>query len=134
MTFRNESLSKALVLLILATSFFLIRHVFSVVTTIESYTSLAGAMWIAGVVPYFLVVAGCILFLLNRTLGLPLIAVGTVLSFFGGFWSYIPYLPALSADPVTGFALTVIGNLLVLALLLWSVRRHSGDESVARSH
>ena len=134
MTFSHEKLSKALVLLILVTSLLLSRHVFWVVTNIEFYTSLVGAIWIAGVVPYFLVVGGCILFLLNKRFGLPTIAVGSVLSFFGASWSYIPYLPALSADPVARVALLVIGNLLVLALLVWSVRRQSGDGSVAKSH
>lgn len=134
MTFSHEKLSRALVPLILATSLFLIRHVFWVVTNIDFYTSMVGAIWIAGVVPYFLIVGGCMLFLLNKRFGLPIIAVGSILSYFGGFWSYIPYLPALSADPITRFALTVIGNLLVLALLIWSARRRSGDEIVAKSH
>jgi hypothetical protein len=134
MTLSHEKLSKALVLLILATSFLLSRHIFWVVTNLEFYTSLVGVIWIAGVVPYFLVVVGCILFLLNKKFGLPTIVVGGVLSFFSASWSYIPYLPDLSADPVARFALMVMGNLFVLALLVWSVRRRPSDENVAKSY
>lgn len=128
-----ENISKALVLLILATSFVLVRHVFWVVTNPESYTSLVGAIWIASVVPFFIVVTGCILFLLNKRYALTSIVVGGVLSFFGASWSYIPYLPALSANAVAGIALLVIGNLSVLALLAWSVQRRRSRESVADS-
>ena len=128
-----ENISKALVLLILATSFVLVRHVFWVVTNPESYTSLVGAIWIASLVPFFIVVTGCILFLLNKRYALTSIVVGGVLSFFGASWSYIPYLPVLSANAVAGIALLVIGNLSVLALLAWSVQRRRSRESAADS-
>ncbi len=126
-----EKISKVLALLILATSFLLSRHVFWVVTNREFYTSFVGMIWIASVVPYFLVVAGCILFLLNRRHGLTTVVVGSVLSFFGATWSYIPYLPALSTDPVARMTLLVIGNLFVLATLIWASRRQRSNEIVS---
>ena len=129
-----EKISKALVLLILATSFLLIRHVIWVVTNPEFYTSIVGAIWIAGVVPYFFVVIGCVMFLLNKRFGLTSIVIGGVLSFFGASWSYIPYLPALSADPTARIALMAIGNLIVLAILIWAVRRQRSDGSETESH
>lgn len=131
MKLSHERFSKALVLLILATSFLLSRHVFWVVTNPEFYTSFVGVIWIAGVVPYFLVVAGCILFLLNRRHGLTTVVVGGVLSFFGATWSYIPYLPALSTDPVARMALLVTGNLFVLAMLIWASRRQRSNDTVS---
>ncbi len=45
-----NKMSKALVLLIAATSLFMVRHVVWVVTNPDFYTSLAGAIWIAGVI------------------------------------------------------------------------------------
>lgn len=129
-----EKISKALVLLILATSFLLVRHVFWVVTNLEFYTSIVGAIWIAGAIPYFLVVIGCVLFLLDKRYELASIVIGGVLSFFGASWSYIPYLPALTADPVGRIALLVIGNLLVLAVLIWSVRKWRGGGGIAKAY
>lgn len=120
-----DKISKGLALLVLATSLFLTRHVFWVVTNPDNYMSVVGAIRIAGVVPFFIVVLGCILFLLNKKYGLALIVVGSVLSFFLGAWSYIPYLPALSTDPVARFTLLVTGNLAVLAMLIWSARKRS---------
>ena len=121
-------------LLILATSLVLVRHVFWVVTNPESYTSLAGAIGIASVAPFFIVVTGCILFLLNKRYALTSIVVGGVLSFFGASWSYIPYLPALSENAVAGIVLLVIGNLSVMVLLAWSVQRRRSREYVADSY
>ncbi len=115
-------MSKALVLLIAATSLFMVRHVVWVVTNPDFYTSLAGAIWIAGVIPFFLVVIGCGLFLMERRYALVLIIGGSILSLFGTAWSYIPFLPALSPDPVGRFALLIIGNCVVVALLIWSAR------------
>ena len=131
MTISYEKISKALVLLILATSFVLARHVFWVVTNLDFYTSIVGAIWIAGVIPYFLVVIGCILFLLERRHGLALILVGSALSFLGTTWSYIPYFPALSGNPTARITLLVFGNLTVLAVLIWSVRRQRINELAA---
>ncbi len=120
-----DKMSKALVLLIAATSLFMVRHVVWVVTNPDFYTSIAGAIWIAGVIPFFLVVIGCGLFLTERRNALALIVGGGVLSFFGTTWSYIPFLPALSADPVGRFALLITGNSVVLGLLIWTAgRRH----------
>ena len=96
---------------------------FWIVTNIDFYTSLDGAIWIAGVVPYFLVVIGCLLFLFNLRRGLTLILVGSVLSFFGVMWSYIPYLPALTVNPIGKLVLIVLGNLSLLVVLIWSVRK-----------
>ena len=120
---QHDKLAKALVVLILVTSIFVVPHVFWVVTNLDFYTSLVGAIWLAGVVPFFLVVIGCFLFLSNRNGGIALILVGTALSFFGTMWSYIPFLPALATNPVGKLALIVTGNLSVLALLVWSVRK-----------
>ena len=120
MTISYENASRALVLLILATSFFVTRHVAWVFTYPENYTSVTGAFWIAGTIPYFLVVIGCLLFLLKRRRGLPLILAGGVLSFLGMPWSYVPYLPALASDPLVKVMLLAGGNLAVLALLTWT--------------
>ena len=118
-----ERISKALVLLILGTSFFVARHVFWVITNFDFYTSIVGTIWIASVLPYFAVVIGCILFLVNRKHGLTLILVGSAFSFFGTAWSYVPYLPGLSPNPATRLTLLVLGNLTVLAVLIWSDRK-----------
>lgn len=128
MSISYKNVAKALVLLILATSFIVARHVFWVITNPDFYKSIVGAIWIAGVVPYFLVVIGCLLFLLLERHGLPLILLGGVLSLFGTNWSYIPYLPAVSADPVIKLMLLVTGNLSVLALLIWSSRMRGHDK------
>lgn len=125
--------SIALVLLILASSLLLSPHVFWVVTNPDFYTSLVGLVWIASVVPYFLVVIGCVLFLLRKRYALATILVGGVLSFFGATWSYIPFFPLLSPDPIVRIALMVIGNLSVLAVLAWSVRRQRSDPDAAES-
>ena len=133
MKISHEKISKGLALLILATSFLFARHVLWVVTNPDNYKSVVGAIWIVGVVPFFIVVFGCALFLMNKRYGLALIVVGSILSFFGGAWSYIPYLPALSADPVARTILLVVGNLAVLAMLFWSSRKWNSDGVVAES-
>lgn len=133
MKLNDVKFSKAIVLLILATSFVQIRHVFWVVTNPEFYTSYVGLIWIAGVVPYFLVVSGCILSLLNKRIGLATIVIGSFLSFFGASWSYLPYWPALADDSNELIALLVIGNLFILAILIWMDRRERNNESVAIS-
>ena len=124
----NEKAPSALVLLILATSFVWARHVFWVVTNLDFYASRVGAIWLAGMVPYFIVVTGCILYLLKRKFGLTFIVVRGLLLFFGSTWSYIPYLPALSANPVAKFLLMIGGNLTVLAILVWTARRQAIDQ------
>ncbi len=115
-----ENVSRALVLLILATSLLVTRHVAWVFTYPGNYTSVTGAFWIASTVPYFLVVIGCLLFLLKKRRGLRLILAGGILSFLGMPWSYVPYLPALASDPLVKVVLLAGGNLGVLALLTWT--------------
>ena len=123
-----------MVLLILATSLVLARHVVWVVTSLDHYTSIVGAIWIAGVVPFFLVWAGGVLLLLNKKYGLSLILSGSLLSFSGATWSYIPYLPTLGDDPAARIALLVVGNVAVLATLVWSERGKRSEQASVKEY
>ena len=79
----------------------------------------AGLIMVATAIPYMVLIGGSIALLANRQIGYPLVYVGALLSVFGTFWSFIPFLPAAFESPQTKFGVILIGNLVLLGILFW---------------
>ena len=109
--------ARVLAALILVSAISAIPLFWSIATNWDYYSSWAGILTVLSTLPVWIGIVGAFLILIDKRYGFWVLLVGTILSFVGSVFSYIPFVPWFDWSPTAGFFAVYITNLVVVGLI-----------------